>query len=125
MNKYNRFKQASKEFKELSYIHDLLFSGMRKDPKIDKEVLILTDGQSNCGGDISSAVEKLKTRARVFALLIGDGTPEGLEEMTSYVSTPVQDHLFAIKNYNELDSLLQMIQSQSQPCIPLDIPQQN
>lgn len=121
MNKYNRFKQVSMNIKDILFC----FSGMREDPQIDKEVLILTDGQSNCAGDISSAVDKLKTRARVFALLIGNETHGGLEEMTSYVSTPVQDHLFALKDYKELDSLLQMVQSQSQPCIPLDVPQQN
>lgn len=88
------------------------------------EVLILTDGQSNCGKSLSSVLPRLHAKATVFGLMIGDFSNEGKKELTSYVSNPKPDHLFAVESYQDLKELLKLIKTQidgSDKCAPFDL----
>ncbi|XP_053383500.1 integrin alpha-X-like [Mercenaria mercenaria] len=100
------------------------WKGMRSDSLVDKEVLILTDGHSNCGGDVLASALKLRGKAKVFSLLIGSFSQSGLNEILNYVTTPAPNHLFAIKTHQGLDQLMSLLRSQSSlvPCMPFDLP---
>lgn len=76
------------------------------------EVLILTDGESNCGRNISSVLPALHAKASVFGLMIGSFSDRGKGEVMSYVSKPTPHHLFAVKNFEELKQLLIAIKTQ-------------
>ncbi|CAC5389951.1 unnamed protein product [Mytilus coruscus] len=96
--------------------------GMRQGTK--KEVLILSDGQSNCGRNISTVLPTLHAKAAVFGLMIGGYTNSGKAELTSYVTKPKPKHLFAVNNYQELKTLLEVIRQQiddTNPCAPFDL----
>ncbi|CAC5366250.1 unnamed protein product [Mytilus coruscus] len=88
------------------------------------EVLILTDGQSNCGKHLSTVLPRLHAKATVFGLMIGRFSSRGKRELTSYVSKPIPDHLFAVENYHDLKKLLKLIKAKigtSSPCAPFDL----
>lgn len=88
------------------------------------EVLILTDGRSNCGKRLSEVLPRLHKMTTVFGLMIGGFSSRGKSELTSYVSKPTPEHLFAVKNYHELKTLLRLINEQvdtSNPCAPFDL----
>lgn len=97
---------------------------MRTDSSIRHEVLILSDGHSNCGGDAVQAANALKAKADVFALIIGEQTIEGRTEMTNYVSLPVDEHLFAVSDYRGLKELVDYIEQNISgiQCAPFDLP---
>lgn len=98
------------------------FSGSRQGTK--HEVLVLTDGQSNCGKRLSTVLPRLHAKATVFGLMIGRFSSRGKKELTSYVSEPKPDHLFAVDNYQDLKLLLTLIKAKigtSSPCAPLDL----
>ncbi|CAG2223327.1 unnamed protein product [Mytilus edulis] len=84
--------------------------GMRQGTK--HEVLILTDGQSNCGRNLSTVLPMLHAKATVFGLMIGVHSKNGKAELTSYVSQPIPDHLFAVDNFQVLKDLLKVIKDQ-------------
>lgn len=52
---------------------------MRRRPGVKQEVLILTDGMSNCGGSAIDAARLLQEVADVYALIIGTHTVSGKE----------------------------------------------
>lgn len=88
------------------------------------EVLILTDGKANCGKPLSTVLPALHAKANVFALTIGSFSASGNEELTSYVSKPTPAHIFAVKNFQNLQKLLNLIKAEiglSMPCIPFDL----
>lgn len=94
---------------------------MRQDTK--KEVLILSDGQSNCGKNISTVLPTLRSKAAVFGLMIGGYSLDGKAELTSYVTKPKPKHLFAVDNFQELQKLLTAIRQNiddTNPCAPFD-----
>ncbi|XP_071121331.1 cartilage matrix protein-like [Mytilus edulis] len=96
--------------------------GMRQGTK--HEVLILTDGQSNCGRPVSSVLPMLKEKATVFGLMIGGHSDNGKAELTSYVSQPKPDHLFAVDNFQVLKDLLKEIKKRivkTNPCAPFEL----
>lgn len=98
------------------------FSGSRQGTK--HEVLVLTDGQSNCGKRLSTVLPRLHAKATVFGLMIGSFSSNGKKELTSYVSEPKPDHLFAVDKYQDLKRLLTLIKAKigtSSPCAPLDL----
>lgn len=103
-------------------IDSLSFQACVRVPK--KEVLILSDGQSNCGKNISKVLPELQAKAAVFGLMIGGYSDSGKSELTSYVTKPKPKHLFAVNNYQELKELLQLIRQkidETNPCAPFDI----
>lgn len=88
------------------------------------EVLIVTDGKSNCGKSLSTVLPKLHAKATVFGLMIGDFNIEGKKELASYVSKPSPDHLFAVDDYQDLERLLNFIKGQidqKHPCAHFDL----
>lgn len=88
------------------------------------EVLILTDGKSNCGRTISTVLPALHAKASVFGLMIGSFSNSGKEEVMSYVSKPTPNHLFAVDNFEDLKKLLNLIKTQiddQDPCAPFDL----
>lgn len=96
---------------------------MRTDSLVDKEVLILTDGRSNCGGDVLASALKLQRKATVFSLLIGTYSSRGVREVLNYVTTPAPNHLFAIKTYQGFDDLISLLKTQNNmQCMPFDLP---
>lgn len=82
---------------------------MRTRPDVKQEVLIITDGRSNCGGDAIDEAQELQSKADVFGLMIGKHTTQGVDELTSYVSLPLNQHLFAVENFQELKALVDLI----------------
>ena len=98
--------------------------GMRDNSDVIQEVLILTDGRSNCDNGARAAALGLHSTATVYGLVIGDLTTAGQTELTSYVSTPPSNHLFAVKDFNELKNLVDAVGSQlstNVPCFPFDL----
>ncbi|XP_063398168.1 collagen alpha-1(XII) chain-like [Mytilus trossulus] len=96
--------------------------GMRQGTK--HEVLILSDGVSNCGRTLSSVLPMLHAKATVFGLMIGGHSEKGKDELTSYVSQPKPDHLFAVKDFQVLKELLKAIKDQidkTNPCAPFEL----
>lgn len=96
--------------------------GIRQGTK--HEVLILTDGQSNCGKHLSTVLPRLHAKATVFGLMIGGYSSWGKKELVSYVSKPKPNHLFAVERYEDLKKLLTLIKAQingSNTCAPFDI----
>ncbi|XP_063398167.1 uncharacterized protein LOC134683056 [Mytilus trossulus] len=92
------------------------------------EVLIFTDGQSNCGRNLSIVLPMLHAKATVFGLMIGGHTKNGKVELTSYVSQPIPDHLFAVDNFQVLKDLLKVIKDQideTNPCALFDLSKNN
>lgn len=86
--------------------------------------MILTDGESNCGKDISTLLPTLHANAAVFGLMIGSYSDSGKAELTSYVTKPKPKHLFAVDNFQELETLLNLIRKQideTNPCAPFDL----
>lgn len=75
---------------------------------VKREVLIITDGLSNCG-DAVAAAKEVHEIADVFGLMIGTYSQYGMDELTKYVSTPAATHLFSIPNYHMLAELVDLI----------------
>lgn len=96
---------------------------MRTTFGVKQEVLILSDGQSNCGGDAIEAAKSLQEVADVTALIIGHQSASGIAEMTAYVSPPVNSHLFVINGFNELKIFVDFLESKIQniQCAPFDL----
>lgn len=73
------------------------------------------------GGNATLAAPTLREKASVFALVIGQSVRNA--EIESYVSEPVNSHLFAIQGYQNLTTLVDYIESSIQQitCAPFDI----
>ncbi|XP_052264933.1 collagen alpha-1(XIV) chain-like isoform X1 [Dreissena polymorpha] len=109
-----------------NYAYNNMFNttkGMRNSTDVKQEVLILTDGQSNCVGNVTSAALKLQEKADVFGLMIGINTQSGMNELTNYVSYPKNKHLFAIEGFQALEALVNEIEKQVKnvPCVAFDV----
>lgn len=97
-------------------------SGMRTRSDVKQEILILSDGGSNCGGDAIAAAMDLHSKAEVFALIIGTPSSREQQELTRYVSTPsyMYDLLFSVLNYEDLETLVNDIEAAHLACAPFD-----
>lgn len=94
---------------------------MRSGPDATQEVLILSDGTSDCRGESIAAARALQSKAKVFALFIGSTSAAGKQELTNYISLPSKDHLFSVLNYDELDTLVHDSESLALLCVPFSI----
>ena len=103
-----RNKQTKKQTKRNQKNHYFppFFLGSRNDPNVKREVLILTDGKSNCGPNAVQAAKGLQQVADVYALVIGSPASKDQREIESYVSQPVSSHLFATPNFQDLTLLV-------------------
>ncbi|WAR04018.1 COCA1-like protein [Mya arenaria] len=109
-----------------NYARNTMFTaakGMRSRPDVKQVVLILTGGQSNCGGDAVHAAKLLDKTANVYGLLIGRHSTAGMHELSNYVSSPKNQHLFTLENARELSQLVDLLEQQlkSVPCAPFDL----
>ena len=93
-------------------------------PNVNREVLILTDGQSNCG-DPTNAVARLQAAGiKVYALAIGVWSGSGQNELEGYVSKPLDQHLFALSGFQDLTKLMDLVAeniNQLRPCAPFNV----
>jgi len=96
-------------------------SGARPHGKSVKDVLVLTDGLSNCGADVAQMAAKLKVQSNVFGLLIGSYTYPGVTEIENLVSTPSNNHIFSLQYFNHFLEMVTRIMSPQNtfPCVPL------
>ena len=57
--------------------------------------------------------------------MIGTPTPTGQAELESYVTGPLDKHLFAVKSFQDLEKLIQLVENQTVSnqiqCAPFDI----
>ncbi|XP_053395763.1 matrilin-3-like [Mercenaria mercenaria] len=84
--------------------------GARDPARAKREVLILTDGQSDNAANTFAAVESLKRVADVYGLMTGSFSSGGMKELTKYVSAPINEHLFYVQNYQVQGKLVAYIQ---------------
>lgn len=93
--------------------------GMRSNLESIKDVLILTDGNSNCGSKVRIASERLKRVANVYALAIGMWQKQRTE-IESYTSLPTADHLFSLKYFSDIPNFLEGVRLYSHYvyCVP-------
>jgi len=81
---------------------------MRPETRVKKEVLLLTDGQYNCGGEseIVAASDALKQVADIYGMMIGISSNNGRQKLSKLVSTPLKDHLFAVEDIGQFSQLI-------------------
>ncbi|XP_053399252.1 collagen alpha-1(XII) chain-like [Mercenaria mercenaria] len=84
--------------------------GARDSTKVKREVLIVTDGLSNTGGDAVAAAKELSKVADVYGLMIGKFSAAGMTELTDYVSTPASKHLFNLDDFESLTLLVEALE---------------
>ncbi|XP_052809752.1 collagen alpha-3(VI) chain-like [Mya arenaria] len=110
-----------------NYARSTMFTaskGMRSQPNVKKDVLILTDGNSNCGGDAVQAAKLLGKTANVYGLIIGGQDDASIQELTDYVSSPKDQHLFTVEDaHDHLEQLVTLVEQElkSIPCQSFDI----
>ena len=97
---------------------------MRNNHDVKHEVLILTDGQSNCGRNATVEANELKMKdIDVYSLAIGRFTDSGQTELESYV-TEVESHLFNVEDFHDLTLLVNKVikfREQENLCVPFDV----
>ena len=104
------------------------FPGMRPDPRVKKEVLLLTDGKYNCADEsvVVAASDTLKQVADVYGLMIGISSSNGQQKLSKLVSTPLKDHLFAVKDIGQFSQLISylrdLIDDGKLQCVPFKGP---
>ncbi|XP_053395027.1 uncharacterized protein LOC128555743 [Mercenaria mercenaria] len=82
-----------------------------RDPaRAKREVLILTDGQSDNAAETLAEAESLKHVAEVYGLITGSFLSDGMKELTKYVSAPINEYLFYVQDYQVLGKLVAYIQ---------------
>ncbi|XP_064608892.1 integrin alpha-X-like [Liolophura sinensis] len=96
-------------------------TGIRSATESVKEVLVLTDGHSNCGAALPNAVRRLQVKAFVFALAIGDYGISGKAEIESMVSRPLIDHIFSLANFIEFRNMVNEILQYPDKCAPFEL----
>ena len=111
---YETNKETNKKKPEKTLFSLSFFLGSRNDPNVKREVLILTDGKSNCGPNAVQAAKGLQQVADVYALVIGSPASKDQREIESYVSQPVSSHLFATPNFQDLTLLVTEVLHQIQ-----------
>lgn len=93
---------------------------MRTQSSVKQEVLILTDGMSNCGGNATQEALELQEFADVFGLIIGNSSLRGQDEIASYLSPPIPNHLFAVESIRSLKLLVDAVDgfmNSTGPCV--------
>ncbi|XP_053395018.1 uncharacterized protein LOC123524270 [Mercenaria mercenaria] len=100
--------------------------GARDKSLVKREVLILTDGRSNNRAKTLAAVKELHEVADVYGLMTGTFSKEGMKELTKYVSSPVDRHLFYVKHLRDLTSLVDFVADNKKAakqhwCAPFDV----
>lgn len=98
-----------------------MFTGVRDATESVKEVLVLTDGKSNCGKKVAVEVKKLQVKAFVFALAIGRFSTRGKKEIESMVSRPLLDHIFSLPNFKNFFEMVEALKHYPDVCVPFEL----
>jgi len=77
-------------------------------------VMLITDGAQNMGLPAKKPADQLK-QAGVQIFGVGVGLQIDKPELQSWVSTPVTDHYFSVKDFADLDKILRKIVSSACP----------
>ncbi|WAR23211.1 COCA1-like protein [Mya arenaria] len=108
-----------------NYARNTMFTAVKSMRNLDakQEALILTDGQSNCGGDAVRVAKLLDVKANVHGIVIGSHNTANIQVLTNYVSSPKNEHLITLKNARELSQLVDLVEQQlkSIRCAPFDM----
>ncbi|CAH1789206.1 unnamed protein product [Owenia fusiformis] len=80
--------------------------------KVSKEVLLVTDGKSNCGHDIVKEAEKLRTIATVYTVGIGEfNNKYAKAELETVVSAPKYNHAFNVPDERGFLEMLHRVET--------------
>lgn len=100
-------------------------TGARDDSHSEKEVVILTDGKSNCGPNAIKSAEALRNIRTppllVFVFAIGNHNTDSRLEMEAMSSTPTSYHLFHMESFVEFQDVVNFIMSNPNNCSPVEI----
>ncbi|XP_064596585.1 matrilin-3-like [Liolophura sinensis] len=98
--------------------------GLREKGISKKEVVLLTDGKTNCGPNAVEAAFDLK-RSRynplLFVFAIGQYNDDDKREMEMMASPPTSYHIFHLNNFTEFQQLVNFIYAIPLPCAPIEI----
>lgn len=107
-------------------MYHFCFVLLASDPNELTDVLIFTDGNSNCGGNATLAARDLQTVANVYALAIGENWEDAVDELDSYVSRPLPNHVLAVNTTRHLKPVVDLAAKQLDEgkveCLPVEYP---
>ena len=86
------------------------------------DTLLITDGHSNCNGDVRAASLSLQKYSNVYALGINVAQDSHAQrEIESLVSNEDPRHLFSLANFQDFESMVRSISERSdeQDCLDL------
>ncbi|XP_064601085.1 von Willebrand factor A domain-containing protein 1-like [Liolophura sinensis] len=95
--------------------------GVRPDRDSVKEVVLLTDGGSNCGPDAVTKAAELQESKRVFVFAISDFRPAGKKEMETMASHPPSKHLFHVGSFLQFEDIVVTVLAYPKNCAPIVI----
>ncbi|XP_064601084.1 von Willebrand factor A domain-containing protein 1-like [Liolophura sinensis] len=95
--------------------------GARRDLDSVKEVVVLTDGGSNCGPDAVTKARELQESKRVFVFAIDNFSPAGRREMDAMASHPPSKHLFYAGSFIDFKNIVMTVLRYPNTCAPLVI----
>ncbi|XP_036357280.1 von Willebrand factor-like isoform X3 [Octopus sinensis] len=119
----NRIKYkhgSTNTHKALDYLRRLSFRRIAGDRKLVPNIaIVLTDGKSNNLSKTKSAALKLrKTGAIVFAIGVGKGIKRS--ELNVIGSSPRRNHVFSVKGFNVLNSIVKRLTKRTCNVHPCD-----
>ncbi|XP_041369654.1 uncharacterized protein LOC121383628 [Gigantopelta aegis] len=86
-----------------------------------KDTLLITDGQYNCGLDLTKGANRLKQVSKVFALGVGiAGNPTARQEVESVVTTKNSAHIFSLNRFRDFYDMVQDLETKvTNKCVPI------
>ena len=86
-----------------------------------KDTLLITDGQYNCGLDLTKGANTLKQISTVFALGVGiAGNPTARQEVESVVSRKNSAHIFSLNRFHDFYEMVQNLEKKiGDKCVPI------
>ncbi|XP_064596306.1 collagen alpha-1(XII) chain-like isoform X2 [Liolophura sinensis] len=99
--------------------------GARSDFISEKEVVVLTDGKSNCGPNAVNAALALRNSRRppllLFVFAIGNHNAASRQEMAAMASAPTSYHLFHFTSFIQFEQVVDFIISNPFGCAPIEV----
>lgn len=100
-------------------------AGARTDDVTRKEVVLITDGKSNCGPNVIDSalgLRNIKTPPLLlFVFAIGDFTASSRKEMEALASAPTSYHTFHFNHFNELREVVDFVLQKPIGCAPIEL----
>ncbi|XP_064596157.1 collagen alpha-1(XII) chain-like isoform X2 [Liolophura sinensis] len=98
--------------------------GARSDFISEKEVILLTNGKSNCGPNAVNAALALRNSRTpplpLFVFAIGNHNAADRQEIQAMASAPTSYHLFHFTSFIEFEQVVEFIISTPYDCAPID-----